>query len=751
MTMPFRKYRPYPHVELADRTWPDTRIAKAPIWTSVDLRDGNQALDPPMDVKRKRRMFGLLVGDVGLKEIEVGFPSASKAEFDFMRMLVDDDLVPDDVTIMVLTQAREQLIQRTFESLDGLPRAIVHLYNSTSTVQRRVVFRMDREGIKDIAVEGAKVCRELAEARPDQDIRFEYSPESFTATEPEYALEVCEAVMDVFEPTPERKLILNLPATVELSTPNLYADIIEWFCRNVTRRDSVIVSLHPHNDRGTAVAATELGLMAGADRVEGTLFGNGERTGNVDLVTLALNMMAQGVDPVLDLSRINHVRKEAEYCNRLPVPERHPYVGDLVYTAFSGSHQDAIHKGMQAMQAAAEAGTSDGVWDVPYLPIDPKDVGRNYDDAVRINSQSGKGGVAYIMRAEHDLELPRLLQIEFTRRVQQEVDSTHDEMTPERLIKLFRAEYIDHREAALLSHQTAANDSKHVSAVEARIQYQDRPPIAIEGSGNGTIAAFVEGLERLLEVRIKVRDYAQQTLSDGTDARAISYVKVSIGDDTTWGVGEDTDTAKANFDAILSAVSRVPSAWERLARMPDIEAETRSPLQFAFMAAVKEALTGDAELPADDHEAEHHPASEEVLRLALEARDTRRATVVSHRIESDAMQRIWSVEASVRFGDRPPEHIEGKGAGAIAAFVAAVRDWLGIEIEVRDYAQQTLKKGTDARAISFVGLSVGDEHAWGVDLDTDTVTANFHAVLSALSHVPHAWHRLAATAERPAV
>lgn len=350
MTMPFHKYRPYPNVELADRTWPDRRITAAPIWTSVDLRDGNQALDPPMDVKRKRRMFRMLVEDVGLKEIEVGFPSASKAEFEFMRTLVTDELVPDDVTIMVLTQARKELIERTFESLDGLPRAIVHLYNSTSETQRRVVFRMDRAGVRNIAVDGAKRCRELAERRPDQDLRFEYSPESFTATEPDFALEVCEAVMDVFEPTPERKLILNLPATVELSTPNLYADLIEWFGRNVSRRDSIIISLHPHNDRGTAVAATELGLMAGADRVEGTLFGNGERTGNVDLVTLALNLMVQGVDPMLDFSRINHVRKEVEHCNSMPVGERHPYVGDLVYTAFSGSHQDAIKKGMEALR-----------------------------------------------------------------------------------------------------------------------------------------------------------------------------------------------------------------------------------------------------------------------------------------------------------------------------------------------------------------------------------------------------------------
>ncbi len=558
--MPFHKYRPYPQVELADRTWPDKRITAAPIWASVDLRDGNQALDPPMDVGRKRRMFNLLVGEVGFKEVEVGFPAAAEAEFQFMRALVEEELVPEDVTVMVLTQAREELIRRTFESLDGLPRAIVHLYNSTSTTQRRVVFGLDRAGVRDIAVEGAKLCRELAERRPDQDIRFEYSPESFTATEPEYALEVCEAVMDVFEPTPERKLILNLPATVELSTPNLYADVIEWFCRNVSRRDCVIVSLHPHNDRGTAVAATELALMAGAERVEGTLFGNGERTGNVDVVTLALNLMTQGVDPELDFSRINAIRRDVEYCNRMPVHERHPYVGDFVYTAFSGSHQDAIKKGMEAMRGLPDH--KNAVWDVPYLPFDPEDIGRNYDEAVRVNSQSGKGGVAYIMRAEHDLELPRLLQIEFTRAVQREVDASGAEITAEQLIKLFRREYMEHREAKLIAHEISSDDQGHSSTLSATLEHGGET-IEIEGSGSGTVAAFVAALEGLLRVRIKVRDYAQQTLSDGTDAKAISYVKLSIGDDTTWGVGEDTDTAKANFDAILSAVSRVSGSWAR--------------------------------------------------------------------------------------------------------------------------------------------------------------------------------------------
>jgi 2-isopropylmalate synthase len=560
--MPFHKYAPYPRVELRERTWPDRRITAAPVWASVDLRDGNQALDPPMDTDRKRRLFDVLVNRVGLKEVEVGFPAAAEAEFEFMRILATEELIPGDVTVMVLTQAREELIAKTFESLDGLPRAIVHLYNSTSTTQRRVVFKLDRAGVREIAVEGAKLCRELAEGRPDQDIRFEYTPESFTATEPEYALDVCEAVMDVFEPTPERKLILNLPATVELSTPNLHADVIEWFCRNVSRRDSVIVSLHPHNDRGTAVAATELALMAGAERVEGTLFGNGERTGNVDLVTLALNLMTQGVDPELDFSRINEVRRDVEFCNRMPIGERHPYVGDLVYTAFSGSHQDAIKKGMEAMGELADP--ENAIWDVPYLPFDPKDVGRNYDEAVRVNSQSGKGGVAYIMRAEHDLELPRLLQIEFSRIVQREVDASNAEITAEQLIKLFRREYMGHPDAALVNHAVTSHDKDHISALEATLQCGSEL-VQIAGEGNGTIAAFANAVEQLLGVTIKIRDYQQQTLSDGTDAKAISYMKLSIGDDTAWGVGEDTDTAKANFDAVLSAVTRIPGALDRFA------------------------------------------------------------------------------------------------------------------------------------------------------------------------------------------
>jgi 2-isopropylmalate synthase len=714
MTMPFHKYRPYPQVEVPDRGWPERRIEKAPTWTSVDLRDGNQALDPPMDVDRKRRFFELLVDQVGLKEVEVGFPAAAEPEFEFMRLLAREELIPADVTPMVLTQAREELIRRTFDSLEGIPRAIVHLYNSTSTTQRRVVFDLDRAGVRDIAVEGAKRCRELAEQRPDQDISFEYSPESFTATEPEYALEVCEAVMDVFEPTPTRKLILNLPATVELSTPNLYADLIEWFCRNVSRRDAVIVSLHPHNDRGTAVAATELGLMAGAERVEGTLFGNGERTGNVDLVTLGLNLMTQGVDPELDFSQINAIRRNVEFCNRMPVHERHPYVGDLVYTAFSGSHQDAIKKGMEAMQELPDP--EKAVWDVPYLPFDPRDIGRNYDEAVRVNSQSGKGGVAYVMRAEHDLELPRLLQIEFTRAVQREVEATNAEITSEQLIKLFRREYMDHPEAILVSHAITSDDQGHISVLEATLRCRG-DLVPLQGEGNGAIAAFVASLEDLLDLRIKVRDYAQQTLSDGTDARAISYVKLSIGDDTTWGVGEDTDTAKANFDAILSAVSRVPGAWDRLAeRSSEGDLRASSPLKIEFRKLVQ---------PLREQEG----ASEQIA-----LRD--------YRIDFEPDRGIWQFTGTMGFGRAPDQQVEGQGNGAISAFVAALEQRLAVAVEIREYAQQTLSEGTDAFAVTYVWVEVDGETAWGMAEHTDTVSANFNAILSALSRIAQVRERV---------
>src|SRR5882757_7095220 len=548
MTMPFQKYRPYPAVELADRTWPDTRITKAPLWTSVDLRDGNQALDPPMDIKRKRRMFDLLL-DVGFNEIEIGFPAASQVEFEFARTLEREGLIPDRVSVMVLTQARSALIRRTFDSLDGLPRAIVHLYNSTSTTQRRVVFKLDRAGVREIAVEGAKLCRELAEQRPDQDIRFEYTPESFTATEPDYALEVCEAVMDVFEPTPERKLILNLPATVELSTPNLYADLIESFGRHIPRRESVIISLHPHNDRGTAVAATELALMAGGERVEGTLFGNGERTGNVDLITLALNLLTQGVDPELDLSRIDDIRDIAVLCTELPVDARHPYAGELVYTAFSGSHQDAIKKGMEAHQRSGET-----VWDVPYLPIDPNDVGRTYEAIIRVNSQSGKGGVAYVLKNDYQLDLPRSMQVEFAQVVQRITDERGGEVAATDIWESFKAEYLE-REVPLEldGYRIASGDEGE--RIDAVIRHGGSEH-EVGAEGNGPLDAFVKAVRAATGLDARVLDYHEHALGSGSDARAAAYVQVEIGEQTSWGVAVHHSIVTASLRAVVSAINR---------------------------------------------------------------------------------------------------------------------------------------------------------------------------------------------------
>ncbi len=549
MSMSHHKYRPYPGVELPDRTWPDKRITSAPRWVSVDLRDGNQALINPMDVERKRRMFKLLC-EVGFKEIEVGFPSASKADFDFMRVLVDEGLIPDDVTIVVLTQARDHLIDRTFESLEGIPRSVVHLYNSTSTTQRRVVFRLDRAGIRDIAVAGATRIRELADTLPGLgDVRFEYSPESFTATEPDYALEVCEAVMDVFEPTPERRLVLNLPATVELSTPNLYADMIESFCRRIPRRETVIVSLHPHNDRGTAVAATELALMAGGERVEGTLFGNGERTGNVDLITLALNLLTQGVDPELDLSHIDDVRDVAVLCTELPVDVRHPYAGDLVYTAFSGSHQDAIKKGMEAHERSGET-----VWDVPYLPIDPADVGRTYEAIIRVNSQSGKGGVAYVLKTDYQLDLPRTMQVEFAQVVQRITDERGGEVAASDIWESFKHEYLE-REVPLELDGYRITSGDDGERIEAVIRHAGKES-EVSGEGNGPLDAFVRAVCEATGIEARVLDYAEHALGSGSDARAAAYVQVEVGEQTSWGVAVHHSIVTASLRAVVSAINR---------------------------------------------------------------------------------------------------------------------------------------------------------------------------------------------------
>ncbi|WP_433139154.1 2-isopropylmalate synthase [Actinomadura nitritigenes] len=558
--MPFERYRPFTPVKLTDRTWPDKVITEAPRWCAVDLRDGNQALIDPMDAHRKLKMFELLVR-MGYKEIEVGFPAASQTDYDFVRQIIEEGRIPDDVVIQVLTQARPELIEKTFEAVRGAKQAIVHLYNSTSTLQRRVVFGQDKDGITAIAVEGAKLCAKLAEDMGDTEIYFEYSPESFTGTELEYAVEVCNAVNDVWKPTPDRKVIVNLPATVEMATPNIYADQIEWMNRNLAYRDSVVLSLHPHNDRGTAVAAAELGYMAGADRIEGCLFGNGERTGNVCLVTLGLNLFTQGVDPQIDFSDIDEIRRTVEYCNQLPVHERHPYGGDLVYTAFSGSHQDAINKGFDHLKRDAEAAgvpVEDHRWEVPYLPIDPHDVGRTYEAVIRVNSQSGKGGVAYIMKTEHSLELPRRLQIEFSRVVQEHTDDQGGEVTPERMWEIFEAEFLANGpRVGLLAHRaTSRVDEKDVLSCDVRVDGEIRE---IEGVGNGPVSAFEDALSSV-GVGVRVLDYAEHAMSAGGDARAAAYVECDVNGTTVWGVGIDGNIVTASLKAMLSAVNRVSRA-----------------------------------------------------------------------------------------------------------------------------------------------------------------------------------------------
>ncbi|HEY2219824.1 MAG TPA: 2-isopropylmalate synthase [Gaiellaceae bacterium] len=548
--MPYWKYRPYPTVELSGRTWPDRVVDRAPIWCSTDLRDGNQALVKPMDSARKRRMFDLLL-QLGVKEIEVGFPSASKTDFDFVRQLVEEDLIPADTTIAVLTQARPELIERTYEAIEGARRAIVHLYNSTSETQRRVVFRLDRDGIRDLAVRGTTLCKELA-ARTDAEIVFEYSPESFHGTELDYALAICEAVIAEWGPTSDEKMIVNLPTTVEAFPPNVYADRLEWFQRHISCRDHIVLSVHPHNDRGTAVATAELGLMAGAERVEGTLFGNGERTGNVDLVTIALNLLTQGVDPQLDLSELDEAKRIVEECNELPIHPRHPWAGELVYTAFSGSHQDAIKKGMYAQQRS-----SSEQWDVPYLPIDPLDLGRTYEAIIRVNSQSGKGGVAYLMETEHHLELPRGLQIEFAQKVQAITDVRGDELTADELLAAFHEHYLAHSrpyEIVSYTHWSAEEDR-----IVARIDV-DGEPQEVTGTGNGPIAALVDAFERHYGVTVRVRDYHEHAMAASADATAAAYVEADVDDDAVWGVGLHPSIVTASLRAVVNAVNRALAA-----------------------------------------------------------------------------------------------------------------------------------------------------------------------------------------------
>ena len=563
--MPAQKYVPFQdqiRVELPDRTWPDRVMTQAPRWCAVDLRDGNQALIDPMDAERKLRMFKLLV-KMGYKEIEVGFPSASQTDFDFCRQLIDEGHIPDDVTIQVLTQCRDHLIERTFDAIKGATSAIVHFYNSTSVLQRRVVFGLPNEGIIDIALQGARLCRKLEETIPETQVFYEYSPESYTGTELEFAVEICNAVIEVIDPTPDRKMIINLPATVEMATPNVYADSIEWMVRHLDRRESVVVSLHPHNDRGEGVAAAELGYLAGADRIEGCLFGNGERTGNVCLVTLGMNLFSQGIDPQIDFSDMAEIRRTVEYCNQLPVHERHPWGGDLVYTAFSGSHQDAIKKGFEDMDKRSKAGgkaIDDLDWGVPYLPIDPHDIGRSYEAVVRVNSQSGKGGVSYLLKSEHGLDLPRRLQVEFSQVVQKRTDAEGGELSGAQIWAMFADEYL-HAEVEgdrwgryTPVRSTVTGTDEGQDTIEATIKV-DGVEQTVLGRGNGPIAAFIDALTSI-GVDVRVLDYAEHALSAGGDARAAAYVECAVGDRVLWGVGLHESIVKASFRAIMSALNR---------------------------------------------------------------------------------------------------------------------------------------------------------------------------------------------------
>ncbi|WP_210257348.1 2-isopropylmalate synthase [Chelativorans sp. ZYF759] len=547
-----RKYQPYPFVDLPDRTWPAKRIEVAPIWCSVDLRDGNQALIDPMGHDRKARMFQLLL-DMGFKEIEIGFPAASQTDFDFARWAIEEGNVPDDVSLQVLVQCRPELISRTFEALQGARHPIVHFYNSTSELQRRVVFEKDVAGIKRIATDAAKMITDMA-AKAGGGYRFQYSPESFTGTELEVALEICNAVTEIVDPTPENKLILNLPATVEMSTPNIHADQIEWMHRHLDRRDSIILSLHPHNDRGTGIAATELGLMAGADRVEGTLFGNGERTGNVDIVTLALNMYTQGVDPMLDCSDINRMKDVYEYSNQMKIPERHPYVGELVYTAFSGSHQDAINKGMKAKTKANKPH-----WEVPYLPIDPQDVGRTYEAIIRINSQSGKGGIAYVLQADYGLNLPRGLQVEFSQDIQNITDREGKEVPVKRIHERFMEVYVDQPDARLkfIDHHTYPDTEVKGRRVLEAVILDKGQEVTITGTGTGPVDGFVDALSRHLGLEMSVNDYSEHSMQQGSNAAAICYMEMQHPGGKLFGVGINTNIVAASLEAIVSAANRM--------------------------------------------------------------------------------------------------------------------------------------------------------------------------------------------------
>ncbi len=547
-----KKYKSYKPVSKGNRSWPSKVIENAPIWCSVDLRDGNQALIEPMGDERKKRMFNLLC-KIGFKQIEIGFPAASQTDFDFTRYLINEKVIPSDVTIQVLTQARPEIIKRTFEALDGAPNAILHFYNSTSTLQRKVVFDKDKEGVKKIATDAAKLIKELSSEYKNTNWSFEYSPESFTGTELDYALEVCDDVVDILKESSNNKIIINLPATVEMSTANIYGDQIEWMSENFKNRENICLSLHPHNDRGTAIAASEFGLMAGADRVEGTLFGNGERTGNVDIVTLALNMYSQGINPNLDFSQINNVMREVEYCNQLPVHPRHPYAGDLVFTAFSGSHQDAIKKGLNALRSS-----NSPQWEVPYLPVDPADLGRTYEAVVRINSQSGKGGVAFLLEKDHGVSLPRRLQISMSQKIQKIADETGKEISTSEIWEIFHTNFVMPKSGhSFKNYSLKTSDASDVSDhIKAEIEI-DGKNHEISGSGNGPIDAFVNALNQKLSIDIKVSDYHQSAISSGSDAQAAAYIELQKGDKTSWGVGINPNTTKASFEAIIVGVAKL--------------------------------------------------------------------------------------------------------------------------------------------------------------------------------------------------
>ena len=548
MDNPHKKYKPFSSIKIDNREWPSKIIESAPSWCSVDLRDGNQALIEPMGPERKNRMFELLC-KIGFKEIEVGFPSASDTDFNFVRSLIENKKIPSDVNIQVLTQSRSELIEKTFESLKGASKAVVHFYNSTSTLQRRVVFNQDKEGIKQIALKGAKQIKDLALKNPDTDWSFEYSPESFTGTELDYAAEVCDEVVETLKGINDNKIIINLPATVEMSSANIYGDQIEWMNKNLKNREHICLSLHPHNDRGTAVAAAEFGLMAGADRVEGTLFGNGERTGNVDIVTLALNMLTQGIDPRLDFSNINSVMREAEYCNQLPVHPRHPYAGDLVFTAFSGSHQDAIKKGFKAMKE-----TNQYNWEVPYLPIDPADLGRSYEAVVRINSQSGKGGVAFLLEKDHGVSLPRRLQISMSQKIQRLADESGKEIMTSEIWDIFDQEFMRPKQGyAYLDHRSSTTGSNHNLSIKMLLNNKE---IEMEGAGNGPIDSFINALASQ-NIKLKVSDYNQSAISSGSDAKAAAYIELESNGKTSWGVGINSNTTRASFEAITVGLSKI--------------------------------------------------------------------------------------------------------------------------------------------------------------------------------------------------